>query len=202
MSGGSPWRGWQGLLVWEIAQPRAEYGWRVSQLGAGSCCFGRGLEGWPKAAQALRWPRGACGLRGLCRCSEMCWVGSTRAGNCVPACKEVVAWGSFIAILVDLITCNSLMFRSSLKLGFLCTSVVWRAWVRTRARHVHLKLLKDTGSEESMCFTDTVAITCGDSAQADFLILLLGLIRQKWDLRRALKTKAACNQTGIKQCLW
>lgn len=62
----------------------------------------------------------------------------------VSAYKDVVACGYFITIPFDVITCNSLILH--MKPYFLCTRVIWRDWIRIRAKHTHLKLLNDLRS--------------------------------------------------------
>lgn len=124
--------------------------------------LGRGTKGNPACEMT---ENGVHGLHGLCCCSGMCcWVGSTHTGTRMSACKEMLAWDWFIAILLDLITCDSLMFHNSVQPGFLCMRIFWRAWTMARARYIHLEPLNNAGSKQSMWFTGSVPITCSVSA--------------------------------------
>lgn len=73
------------------------------------------------------------------------WAQPTQVHVYLPAGR---CWHEITAILLDLITCDSLMLHNSVQPGFLCTRFFWRAW--TMASYIHLEPLNNAGSKQSV----------------------------------------------------
>lgn len=138
--------GGEGLLSWSRIWSTAEYGWRQSQLGVGSCCFGRGLERDQRHPILQDDRMVSMDSAAAQKCAAE-WAQPTQVHVCLPAGR---CWHEIIAILSDLITCDSLMFHNSVQPGFLYMRIFQRAWTMARARYIHLEPLNNAGSKQSM----------------------------------------------------